>query len=236
MLRNKSWPPSLQTNYRPPTPFSFACLDMMGPFHCKDIANSRRSIKVWPHLYSCLSTHTVCILGCPGHSTSAFMETYKKFCAIYKPPIRIHTDHGSQLVAGTTGPDWEEVQLQASIQGTDWVLMPVQCVWRNAQAESHIRSSKNTLKHLIPRYASLDFNQLDSALHQVAFILNERPLAIRTSQEDTYCSITLNDVLLGRAAQSPSTYEDFSYDEEADTAISRNLSAQEALVAEWWQE
>jgi hypothetical protein len=219
-------------------PFSVCALDMFGPFKVKDCAKGRRSFKCWGLLFTCLSTKSCALYACPGYSTDVFLTTYRKFTSTYGLPAKVFSDHGSQIIAGVKTLDWEAVQSQSSRKGTDWVFTAVGCSWRDGQAERAIQSARRTLQHLLPAHQSLDFHEMDSALHEVAFILNSRPLGARTSQDGNFYSITPNDILLGRAHRvSPGLEEEREEgkEEAVDQTLSRSLTAQQQLVEAWWR-
>jgi hypothetical protein len=217
-------------------PMAYCSLDMFGPWTVKDMAKGRRTWKAWGTLFTCLVTGATWILATAGYSTAGFMITYRKFCCTYKPPLKVFCDHGSQIVCGTSSPDWREIREAAALEGTDFVYTPVGCHHRNSQAERHIQSARRTLEVLLPKHAPLmDFNELDCAFLQVSHILNSRPLAIRTSQQGNYHSLTPNDLLLGRASRDPNSYDEPPDGEEVDQAVADTMDAVSNLVQAWWE-
>ena len=136
-------------------------------------------------------------------------------------------------MSSATHPDWVEISRQAGQAGTQWQFTPKGCAWRNGQAERAIGMAKRTLTRLLTKGKTLDIHEMDALLHRVAYILNNRPIAIRTSIEGEYHSITPSDILLGRAARSRPNTEALEPIED-DESIHQALTHQEEVVRAWW--
>ena len=219
-------------------PFQVAALDMFGPFWVKDVAMGRRRFKTWAVMYCCLATKAVAIFTCPGYSTEVFLLTHAKFVAIYTPgsqPTKMYCDHGPQLLAAATSINWEKVRWEAGCQRTEWVFTPKACSWRNGVAERSIRSARHTLLHSINTGALLDLHQLDTLFHQVAAIMNGRPIAVRVGAANQFHSISPSDILLGRSARKYVDPVDLEPWEEDDQVIIKVASKQQKILEAWWK-
>ena len=223
---------------RTAAPFEVTALDMFGPFWVRDIAQGRRKFKTWAVMYCCMATKAVAILSCPGYSTAIFLQTHSMFVATYTPdsqPTRVYCDHGPQLLAAATSIDWEQVRKEVGCRETEWIFTPKACSWRNGACERAIRSARHTLQQVIGSGQLLDHHQLNAVFHQVAAIMNSRPISVRLAAPDRFHSITPSDILLGRAARrytDPDSFEPWDEDDvEADKAMSR----QHKLVTLWWK-
>ena len=76
----------------------------------------------------------------------------------------------------------------------------------------------------------LNFAELDSIFAQVANIVNQRPIGVKTVSEDDMHPITPNDLLLGRAHnKSP----DVKYD--TGETLTRRQEVMEELTDAWWE-
>ena len=220
-------------------PFQVCAVDLFGPFKVKDVSSSRRTFKCWGALYVCLSTKAVAIFGCPGYSTEVFLDTHRKFEAIYTPgshPARVYCDHGTQLIAAAEQINWEEVQSKEGGAKTEWVLTPKGCSWRNGSCERGIRAAKHSLQNILQTGCRLDFHQLDCTFHQIAAILNTRPLSVRRANEDRFYSICPADVLLGRAAQAQTYPDQLRMEDDEEEGLERAFSHQKQVVDAWWKE
>ena len=219
-------------------PFEITALDMFGPFFVKDVAQGRRKFKTWAVMYCCLATKAVAILSCPGYSTNVFLQTHSMFVSTYTPgsqPVKIYCDHGPQLVAAATNIAWEQVRKEIGCQKTEWIFTPKACSWRNGACERAIRSARHTLQHVITSGSLLDHHQLDAVFHQVAAIMNSRPISVRVAATDRYHSITPSDILLGRAARKFVDPECVELWEEDDVEVDVVASRQHKVVTLWWK-
>ena len=220
-------------------PFQFSALDMFGPIQVKDVAKGTRRYKCWGCLYTCLATHAVALYATPGYSTDTFLSSHLKFTSTYGEPEKCYSDHGPQLTAGAARLelDWNQVKQEGGTR-TEWIFTPKGCSWRNGQAEVCIRSARRSLQHLLPKYDTLDFHEFDGVLHRVAFIINSRPLAVRSSGEQEFYSITANDLLLGRASRPRGLQTEpgggLDLGEEDDETAGATLTAQEEVARAWW--
>ena len=57
-------------------------------------------------------------------------------------------------------------------------------------AEQATGMAKQTLSHQLDGYRSLNFHELDALFHQVAKILNSRPIGVRSFKEEEFHAIT----------------------------------------------
>ena len=213
-------------------PFEFAALDLFGPVNVKEGAQGRGRFKCWVTLFVCLASRAVAMFSCPGYDTHTFMLTYTKFTSTYGTPKKCYSDHGPQITAGVTGPDWE-VSRRGTKAGTEWVFTAKGCSWRNGSAERGIRMARHTLMQILLKGEVLDTHKLEALLARASFLINNRPLNVRRTGSEEYYSITANDFLLGRAARSPADLERLELGEE-ETAVEGMVSQQEELARAWW--
>ena len=93
-------------------PWSNIALDFAGPYIVKGEVNKKSRMKLWALIYCCRATKAVCILACPGYSTSDFLCKHTEFVYSHGQPASIVSDRGSQLVAAGTmacSLDWDQV-------------------------------------------------------------------------------------------------------------------------------
>ena len=217
-------------------PFEAAALDLFGPFWVKDAAQGRRRFKCWIVSYVCMGSKAVCLLPCPGYSTSVFMTTHRYFAALYGRPKILYTDHAPSLIKAAETPNWEEISCQVGAQGTDWRLTAKGCSWRNGLAERVIRSARHTLGHELKMGETLDFHQFGAVLAVVGAILNSRPLSLKVTPEGEYHALAPRDVLFGRAGRSLDAVSrdlEFTLDVDQDTAVRSMCEDQAKIVAAW---
>ena len=145
-------------------------------------------------MFCCFSTKAVTLLATTGYSTEAFLVAWRKFEALHSPPTLVVSDPGSQLSAAA-----KEVPLARYIDwGSKWLLTEPGCAWRNGQSERMVGLAKTTLSHHLKGDLSLDWSEFDSLLCEVANVINNRPLGVRSWSDDNIHAITPNDLLLAR--------------------------------------
>ena len=222
-------------------PFTYTACDLLGPYKCRSMVNSRSLMKVWGAIYICQGTGAVRIYLCPGYDTKAFITAHDKFLAHCGNPKAITSDRGSQLrkvakvldFTETENPanwDWKVVQEAGARLGTDWIFIPPGTQWRN-RAEAAVKVMKSTLNITINSQEKLNFSELESVLMSAANVMNERPLTVRVFDEYTFHPITVNQILLGRTSSTISS-QDYQL---AGSPLER-LQYREEVETAWWNQ
>ena len=101
-------------------PFTYTACDLLGPYKCKSMVNSRSVMKVWGAIYICQGTGAVRIYLCPGYDTKAFITAHDKFLAHCGNPQTITSDCGSQLRKVAKVLDFSEAENPAN---WDWKIV-----------------------------------------------------------------------------------------------------------------
>ena len=193
-------------------PFTYVCLDFMGPVDCKSMVNSRAHMKVYPLLIVCQSTGALHTEVAHKYSTSAFLLAWDHFTSRRGYPGKVFSDKGSQLtsagnmVAFGTEETWEEIEQESAKQGTEWEFAPAGAQFRNGLAEARVKAVKQTLKlalsgTIINGKPTLNFAEVQSVLSQAANIVNDRPLFVKEMREgEAIVPMTVNQLLLGKTS------------------------------------
>ena len=58
-------------------------------------------------------------------------------------------NHGSNILAAASRPDWQQVAAAPGMSGTRWLVTPKGAPWRAGQAERHIGMCKRILDRLL---------------------------------------------------------------------------------------
>ena len=222
-------------------PFTYTACDLLGPYKCRSMVNSRSLMKVWGGIYICQGTGAVRIYLCPGYDTKAFITAHDKFLAHCGNPKTITSDCGSQLrkvskvldfteAENPANWDWRAVQEAGARLGTEWIFIPPGTQWRN-RAEAAVKVMKRTLDATINSQEKLNFSELESALMSAANMMNERPLTVRVYDDHTFHPLTVNQLLLGRTTTSIS-----SQDYQAAGSPLERLQYREEVEAVWWNQ
>ena len=154
----------------------------------------------------------------------------------------IVSDQGSQLCSAAKlsqrDINWDSVRSLTANTGTRWIFTERGFPWRNGTAERAVGLAKTTLEHQLDGHRSLDFSQMDELFLRVAFIVNSRPIGVRFLKEDDYHTITLNDLLLGRAAGPQQHHESEvpQGDLDGENEPDRFLIQQEMICEKWWKQ
>ena len=227
-------------------PFTYICLDLMGPVMVRAMVNKRAFMKVWPILFVCQSTGALHIQVSHDYGMSAFLLQYDHFVALRDSPQKIVSNRGSQLTAAGSfvtwtdkeDPgrwDWEEAVNLGARQGTEWQFVPAGCQFRNGLAESRVKAIKSTLAHilastLINSKPTLTYAQLCTLLARAATIVNDRPVGVRSLTEEEVVPLTPNQLILGRSTTTTRLAEKESETEEYVSCD----KYQEELLTQWW--
>ena len=139
------------------------------------------------------------------------------------------------MSAAKDAREWELVENATASQGMEWKMTPVGCSWRNGQAERAVGLAKHTLQQVIDSHELLNVFELETALLQVAAIINRRPLTARIFGQDDFHAISPADLLLGKISgyntQKVFTWQDQIFE---PTRINQNLAKIATLTDRWW--
>ena len=193
-------------------PFTYVCLDFMGPVDCKSMVNSRAHMKVYPLLIVCQATGALHTEVAHKYSTSAFLLAWDHFTSRRGYPDKVFSDKGSQLtsagnmVAFGTEETWSEIEQESAKQGTVWQFAPAGAQFRNGLSEARVKAVKKTLRlalsgTIISGKPTLHYAELQSVLSQAANIVNNRPLYVKEMREgEVMVPVTVNQLLLGKTS------------------------------------
>ena len=184
----------------PSPPFNYIVLDLFGPFHVRGEVNPRTTLKVWGVIFVCLSTRAVHIDLTQGYDTKSFIITFTRFASIRGYPEHVYADPGTQIQGAANemqSLDLNKIGALSAKHGTTWSGGPADSPWYQGAAEALIKSTKNALNYSIGKSRLSPF-ELQTALYEVANLLNERPLGYMSPVTEDISVITPNSLLLGR--------------------------------------
>ena len=201
-------------------PFTFICLDFMGPICVKAMVNKRALMKVYPLLLVCQATGALHTEVAHDYSTAAFLLAFDHYTSVRGYPIKVVSDKGSQLTSGGnhvafgSEETWQHVEETSARHGTDWEFVPAGAQFRNGLAEARVKAVKKTLDQMLSSTIiggkpTLNYAELQSVLSQAANIVNDRPLFVKEMREgERIIPITVNQLLLGRTSTVRTEAED----------------------------
>ena len=87
-------------------PFTWICLDFLGPILVKAMVNKRAYMKVWPLIFVCQATTAVHLEVAHDYGTDAFLLQFHRYAAIRDYPRKVVSDKGSQLTSADNAIAW----------------------------------------------------------------------------------------------------------------------------------
>ena len=190
----------------PSPPFYITFLDLFGPFQIKDTVKGRCRGKAYGVLFNCATCRGVYVDVGDGYDTDSFLLVLRRFITIHGYPAKIIADYGSQIVAGAkemTGImeewDWNRISRFGKENGMKWEFnKSAEAPWQNGCSESLVKSTKQNLSSSIGHNV-LTFSELQTVLFEIANLLNERPIGVKSNDPSEHY-LRPNDLLLGRAS------------------------------------
>ena len=229
--------PTTRTKIAPT--FHTTSMDLCGPFLIRDTVKQRSRKRVWIVIFDCTVTRAVYIDLTEDYGTDSILQTLHRFTSIRGCPGEIQYDQGSQLIAAAediaqlvSNWDWEPIHQWASTNKIKWTLAPAEGQHQNGLSESLVKLTKRSIQHKISDNI-LTFAQLQTALFEIANIINSRPIGI-VSGSDPSCPapITPNHLILGRASadvpQGP-------FDHDKSKSITKRFRFLQYIVSQWWE-
>ena len=215
-------------------PFVACGVDLMGPYMVQEQKNRKSTYKAWAVVYTCFSTKACVFILAAGYSAADFLRAHSRFTNTYGPVSLCLVDHGSNLMAAAFRPDWREVSGAVGMAGTTWLVTPKGAAWRNGQAERHIGLCKGILNRILAgRAFSGTFEEMEALLSRCSWIMNSRPLAVRTFTESDFALLCPNDVLLGRAGRVGQPEVELA--ELEDVTLVQSLTHMEAVARAFYR-
>lgn len=194
-----------------PAPAFFHCaIDIFGPFIIKDAVKKRTRGKAYGILFNCLYSRAVYLDLAEGYDTRSFILALRRFVSVRGYPSTMRADHGSQLICAskelqkmiTDAWDWKTIYSFGEQQNMKWLInKSADAPWENGCSEALIKSTKRCLTQSIGTNI-LTFSELQTALFDVAGLLNERPIGTKTTDPNEGAYLCPNDLLLGRTSRN----------------------------------
>ncbi|GBP02976.1 hypothetical protein EVAR_69127_1 [Eumeta japonica] len=193
MPQMASLPPARLASFE--RPFTFTGIDYFGPLY---VSVGRRKEKRWGALFTCLTVRAIHIEIAHSLDTSSCVMCINNFMARRGSPREIYTDCGtnfkavSKIFSGEV--DHEAVSKQCD--SIRWKFNPPAAPHMGGAWERLVRSVKAALYNISPQ---MKFNDetLKSALAEVEFTINSRPLTFVSLETCDDEALTPNHLLLG---------------------------------------
>ena len=132
--------------------------------------------------------------------------------------MNVYLDPWTQLVAADKelmtmwkSMDMDKVNDTLAPHGTEWVFSPADSPHRQGVVESLIGSVKRSIKVLYGHGLRLSWQEYVTLGHQVADLINSRPLGVLGEVGDSLEILTPNNLILGRnSSDNPGNWSDIS--------------------------
>uniref|UniRef100_A0AC35F281 Integrase catalytic domain-containing protein n=1 Tax=Panagrolaimus sp. PS1159 TaxID=55785 RepID=A0AC35F281_9BILA len=208
-------------------PFAHTGVDYAGPFTLKGSDSPKR----WVALFTCLTTRAVHLEVAQDLSTSAFINTFRRFISSMGTPETILSDNGANFKAAGNHimPFWtcsnENPELidYVSNKKITWKFITERAPWKGGIYERLIGIMKSALKSGIGR-KKLPEEEFATLLKETQAFMNCRPL---TDVEGDFLPLRPIDFLLPHC--SPGIPQFTDSDDDPDDP-SYNLSTREKLL------
>ncbi|XP_067635117.1 uncharacterized protein [Eurosta solidaginis] len=179
-------------------PFTYVGIDYFGPLF---VAVGRRREKRWGVIFTCLTLRAVHIEVAHSLDTSSSVMAIRNFVSRRGYPREIFSDNGTNFKASEKiicenlkDTDWAAVV--SSFDEVKWRFNPPGTPHMGGAWERLVRSVKKVLFEILPSTSFTD-ESLRSALSEVEFILNARPLTFVSLESSDDEALTPNHLLIG---------------------------------------
>ena len=171
-------------------PFRCTAIDACGPWAVRQ--GGRQTHKRWVLVASCMSTRAVSLLPLKDMTTSTLINALIKLHNQFPGIELIYSDNGTNFQGASREIKdavnaWNADQINESLmsKGIEWKWSPPNSPHFGGIWERIVRSAKRHLKFILEQ-DNLNIDVFETALSQVAAILNSRPL--------TYASSDINEM------------------------------------------
>ena len=191
-------PPLTELRLKNSNAFTTTGIDNFGPLYVRDTCDRENTTmyKVWATLYTCASSRAILIDLVPSLSSSAFVNSFRRFVSRRGCPENVISDNGTNFIA-------QETQNYVNNLGVTWHTNLPLAPWHGGFFERLVRSVKDLLKKVL-KNNRLTYVELQTILSEIELILNNRPLTYVPVDTLETC-ITPNNLVFGRQLPLTST-------------------------------
>ena len=181
-------------------PFSTVGLDYLGPLTVKKF---RKTEKRYVLLLTCLATRAVHLEMTVSMDTECFLMALRRFIARRGKPQTIYSDNGTNIVGGERElrdqiERWNQAHITDTLSQSNikWVFLPPAAPHMGGSWERLVATVKRALRVVLGNQCVSE-DVLLTALAEVEFMVNGRPLTYVSSDPQDEEPLTPNHFLLG---------------------------------------
>ena len=222
-------------------------VDFFGPLKVKHTCSIKdcshpQEEKGWGCLFTCFLTRAVHVELCENMSTSTFLLAFTRLCNRRGVPDYVWSDNARTykaasraLMAVYASIDWKEVQDSTSKRKIQWEFGIALAPWTNGLTERMVQSVKIALKRTYGD-TCLRYDELESALVEAEGIVNDRPIAAVSEDEDDPGTITPSMLCIGRPIQGlPFDERNLSAQSLEKQPVAKILRIRKQLALQFWR-
>ncbi|KAF0305677.1 hypothetical protein FJT64_022742 [Amphibalanus amphitrite] len=177
-------------------PFHDTAIDYTGHIFVKDDNGEMK--KVYIVLYTDLAIRSVHLDVVPDLTVKSFIQSFSRFCSIYRVPHTLYTDNASYFIAAQRlmenfflSDDFREHLARLNIIHK---TIPAYASWVGGVYERQVKTIKQCLHKTVGR-AKLTYYELITHLAAIQDIVNGRPITYVNSQLEEIEPLTPNKIL-----------------------------------------
>lgn len=190
---------------KPSPPFTYVGVDTFGPWEVTarktrgGVANAKR----WAILFTCLTSRAVHIELVDEMTSSAFINSLRRFVAMRGKVTEFYSDRGTNFVGSTDALNINAINIESPTlkkymveNGSTWIFNPPHASHMGGIWERIIGTARRILNAIIMESKKpLTHDVLNTFMYEVCAIINSRPLA-NVSVDPTQPSVLSPSVLL----------------------------------------
>ena len=191
----------------PSPPFTHVGVDYAGPFKVSMLEGGDRDTKAYILIFVCFATKAVHIEVTIGLDISETMMALRRFIGRRGTPEKIYSDNGTGLMGARTrlcdfeklfSKKWGATKFNSQLLrlGIEWTTIPPAGPHMGGLWEAAVKSAKGLFKRQFA-HATMNLVQFQTVMAEIEGILNSRPLAPYTEDEDDLLAITPSMLLTG---------------------------------------
>ncbi|XP_062713379.1 uncharacterized protein LOC134290294 [Aedes albopictus] len=183
-------------------------IDLCGPFYIRYPGRKSAPIKSFVCIFVCLATKAVHLEIVADLSTQAFLASFKRFVAIRGKPRLVMCDNATNFVGANkelealrqllNDQQVQHAMVNAALEdGIEFKFIPPRTPNFGGLWEAAVKSFKGHFRKTIGDRV-LTYDEFHTVVHQVAAILNSRPLTPLSNDPNDFSALTPGHFLVGR--------------------------------------